>query len=70
MAESISELKNSVTTCVNYIDEPKDGVQYIIKAEKFISLTQLLRVSAYVLRFGNNIKNKVVKYQGELTTKD
>ncbi|XP_065665735.1 uncharacterized protein LOC136087157 [Hydra vulgaris] len=47
MAESISELKNSVTTCVNYIDEAKDGVQYIIKAEKFSSLTQLLRVSAY-----------------------
>ncbi|XP_065652958.1 uncharacterized protein LOC136080271 [Hydra vulgaris] len=70
MAESISELKNSVTTCVNYINEPKDGVQYIIKAEKFSSLTQLLRVSAYVLRFGNNIKNKVVKYQGELTTKE
>ncbi|XP_065658112.1 uncharacterized protein LOC136082626 [Hydra vulgaris] len=70
MVESISELKSSVTTCVNYIDEPKDGVQYIIKAEKFSSLTQLLRVSAYGLRFGNNIKNKVVKYQGELTTKE
>ena len=62
---SISEALNSdidgELTIVNLVTENRASLNTIIAAERFSQLNKLLRVTAFVLRFVNNIRACIAK---------
>ena len=50
--------------------EPLTGIHKIIDLSKYSTLTKLLRVTSYVLRFINNLRDSTTKQTGPLSVKE